>query len=262
MVASQIQIRFGSHTSQSGDGRFSVRVRGAGSGRAELVGSISTRRKPDGDTHTRRLAGAAVGRACERQRSTVPSVRPRRGSRRSSDSSACTGCPAGARSTRAAVSRRRARQRCTRESETATTRTPGVAEPGRDLRRRRSSGRLPRRRRGPAPAPACSAPTGSSLTTDSSIACASTASVSCAISARAASSCQSRGVPGRPVLRAERGQGGVRDRAPYPDHRRYVDVPLAGGLGLADLAAVTCKKISHWSPRTASTDGDGHRDRA
>ena len=50
--ASQIQIRFGSHTSQSGHGRFSVRVRGAGSGRVSPC-SIRTRRNVDGETHTR-----------------------------------------------------------------------------------------------------------------------------------------------------------------------------------------------------------------
>ena len=43
----------------------------------------------------------------------------------------------------------------------------------------------------------------------------------------------------------QRGQGGVLDRAPYPDHRRYVDVPLAAASAWLISPAVTCKKISH-----------------
>ena len=51
-VASQIQIRFGAHTSQSGHGRFSLRERGCNSGSVSPW-AISTRRNVAGDTHTK-----------------------------------------------------------------------------------------------------------------------------------------------------------------------------------------------------------------
>ena len=50
-VTSQIQIRFGAHTSQSGHGLRSRRLRGCGWGRTSPC-STRTRRNLDGDTHT------------------------------------------------------------------------------------------------------------------------------------------------------------------------------------------------------------------
>ena len=105
------------------------------------------------------------------------------------------------------MSRRRARQRCTRRSGPATTARPAVGEPGRDgVVDALQDGFLTSA--GTSPALAAQPQPDFPRTTASSIACALTASVNCAIFARAASSCRSRCARGRPAS------------APMPKRRR------------------------------------------
>src|SRR6185437_3320333 len=118
-------------------------------------------------------------------------------------------------------------------------------------------------RRGPAPAPARSAPTGFSphdrqldrlrLDRLGQLRDLRPCRLQLPIAWRARSS----------RFACQRGQGGVLDRAPYPDHRRYVDVPLAGGLGLADLARGHLQEdlplgLRGQLGRTATAIGIGH----
>ena len=145
------------------------------------------------------------------------------------------------------MSRRRARQRCTRQSETChnehAQRWANPAATASSTLFRTASLTSAGTRAGTGPlSPNRIFP----RTTASSMACALTASVNCAISARAASSCQSRCAPGRPDLRAKA------DNAASLTVRR---IPITVDTSTRHLRAasawlispaVTCRKISHF----------------